>query len=123
MQQHQSPRLGNPVQMRQFYIDREFDQFPLGRASVRPLESGKAEITHDWLSGTGEATMDSGYHMLSYSGARTTYKVEVNRLASPPDVKSIADRFEAMEKENRHCEAVKRAGYHAGTNWQCDVHR
>ncbi len=88
---------GNPVPMRQFYIDREFDHFPLGRASVRPLGGGKAEVTHDWLSGTGEATMDSGYHMLGYSGARTTYKVEVSRLASPPDVKSIADRFEALE--------------------------
>jgi hypothetical protein len=87
----------NPVQMRQFYIDREFDRFPLGRARVRPLEGGKAEVTHDWLSGTGEATMDSGYHMLSYSGVRTTYKVEVSRIASPPDVKSIADRFEALE--------------------------
>ena len=89
--------VGNPIQMRQFYIDREFDHFPLGHAAVRPLENDKAEITHDWLSGTGEATMDSSYHMLSYSGARTTYKVEVNRLASPPDVKRIADRFEDME--------------------------
>ncbi len=89
--------VGNPVQMRQFYIDREFDRFPLGRAVVRPLEGGKVEITHDWLSGTGEATMDSGYHMLSYSGNRTTYKVEVSRLATPPDVKSIADRFEGLE--------------------------
>ena len=88
---------GNPVQMRQFYIDREFDRFPLGRARVTPLEGGKAEITHDWLSGTGEATMDSSYHMLSYSGARTTYKVKVSRLAIPPDIKSIADRFEALE--------------------------
>jgi hypothetical protein len=88
---------GNPVPMRQFYIDREFDHFPLGNALVRPLEGDKAEITHDWLSGTGEATMDSSYRMLSYSGARTTYKVEVNRLTSPPDVKSIADRFEALE--------------------------
>src|SRR5262249_37783594 len=57
------------------------------------------EITHDWLSGTGEATVDSGYHMLAYSGARTTYKVEVNRLATPPDVKSIADRFETRENK------------------------
>ncbi len=89
--------IGNPVQMRQFYIDREFDRFPLGRASVRPLENGKAEITHDWLAGIGEATMDSSYHMLSYSGARTTYKVEVSRLISPPDVKSVAGRFEALE--------------------------
>lgn len=88
---------GGTVDMRQFYIDREFDHFPLGRAHVRPLDGGKAEITHDWLSGIGEATMDSSYHMLSYSGARTTYKVEVNRMASPPDIKSIAERFEALE--------------------------
>ena len=88
---------GNPVQIRQLYIDREFDRFPLGSARVRPLAGSKVEITHDWLSGTGEAMMDSGYHMLSYSGARTTYKVEVSRLTSPPDVKSIVQRFEAVE--------------------------
>ncbi len=88
---------GKPVQIRQFYIDREFDHFPLGGALVRPLGGGKAEITHDWLSGTGEAMMDSSYHMLSYSGARTTYKVEVSRLTPPPDVKSIAERFQALE--------------------------
>lgn len=91
---------GTTVQMRQFYIDREFDHFPLGRARVRPLEGGKVEITHDWLSGTGEATMDSSYHMLSYSGARTTYKEEVSRLASAPDVKKIADRFETLETKS-----------------------
>lgn len=90
---------GSTVQMRQFYIDREFDDFPLGRVHVRPLEGGNVEITHDWLSGTGEATMDSGYHMLSYSGARTTYKVEVSRLAPPPDVRGIADRFESRERK------------------------
>ncbi len=88
---------GNTVDMRQFYIDREFDRFPLGRAYVRLLDGGKMEITHDWLSGTGEASMDSNYHMLSYSGDRTTYKVEVSRLASPPDVKTIAEQYEAME--------------------------
>ena len=91
---------GSIVDMRQFYIDREFDRFPLGRAHVRLLEDGKAEITHDWLAGTGEAKLDSNYHMLSYSGARTTYKVEVSRLATPPDVKSIANRFEALETKN-----------------------
>jgi hypothetical protein len=90
---------GSPVRMRQFYIDREFDRFPLGEATVTPLGKGKVEITHDWLAGTGEATMDSGYNMLSYSGARTTYKVEVKQLATPPDVKTIANRFEAKETE------------------------
>jgi DUF2911 family protein len=88
---------GSPVQMRQFYIDREFDRFPLGHATVTPLAGGRADITHDWLSGTGEAVMDSGYKMVSYSGDRTTYKVQVKRLATPPDVKAIADRFQAIE--------------------------
>lgn len=86
--------------MRQFYIDREFDHFPLGRASVQILDSSKADITHDWLSGIGEATMDSNYHMLTYSGERTTYKVNVIRLKSPPDVNSIAERFESLETKN-----------------------
>lgn len=91
---------GTPVQLRQFYIDREFDRFPLGHATVTPLGGGKAEIFHDWLSGIGEATMDSSYHMLSYSGARTTYKVDVTRLTAPPDIKIIADRFETQEAKS-----------------------
>lgn len=91
------PKTSAPVQLRQFYIDREFDRFPLGHATVTPAGNDKAEIVHDWLSGTGEATMDSSGDMLSYSGARTTYKVEVKRLAAGPDVKAIATRFEAAE--------------------------
>jgi Protein of unknown function (DUF2911) len=89
---------GSAVEMRQFYIDREFDRFPLGHALVKPGNKDIVEITHDWLSGTGEAMMDTGYNMLSYSGARTTYKVQVKRLDIPPDVKVIADRFAANEK-------------------------
>lgn len=88
---------GSPVQLRQFYIDREFDRFPLGHATVTPLGNGKAEVTHDWLSGTGEAVLDSGNNMISYSGARTTYKVVVTRLATAPDIQTIASRFEARE--------------------------
>ena len=61
--------------------------------------------------------MDSGYNMLSYSGDRTTYKVQVKRLATPPDVKGIADRFEAKETEGWQRKVIKRPGYHAGTNW------
>ena len=85
------------VQLRQFYIDREFDRFPLGHATVTAVGGGKVEVAHDWLSGTGEAVMDSGEDMLSYSGGRTTYKVEVKRLATAPDVKAIAAGFEAKE--------------------------
>ncbi|MGZ8376119.1 MAG: DUF2911 domain-containing protein [Gemmatirosa sp.] len=81
------------VQMRQFYIDREFDRFPLHHGIVRLLAGGRAEITHDWLAGTGEATLDSAHRLLRYSGARTTYGVEVRRLATPPDVRAVAERF------------------------------
>ena len=91
---------GTPVQLRQFYIDREFDRFPLGHATVTPRDGGKVEVTHDWLSGTGEAIMDSSNNMLSYSGDRTTYKVHVTRLDTPPEIKSIADRFVARETKN-----------------------
>jgi hypothetical protein len=88
---------GKPIDMRQFYIDREFDNFPLHHGTVRVMPDGKVEIQHDWLSGTGEATIDSAYRLLSYSGARTTYKVDVARLSNPPDVKPIGERFAAAE--------------------------
>src|SRR4029079_11424901 len=88
---------GQPVRMRQFYIDREFDNFPLHEGVVRSLPGGKAEIRHDWLSGTGQAKLDSSNRLLSYSGQRTTYKVEVARLTEQPDVKTIGDRFAATE--------------------------
>jgi len=88
---------GDTEPMRQFYIDREFDRFPLGHGVVRPLPGGRAEIVHDWLAGVGAATFDSADRMLSYSGARTTYKVEVSRLATPPDIQAVAARLEAAE--------------------------
>ncbi len=91
---------GSQVPMRQFYIDREFDRFPLGDVTVIPLDSHKMEIRHDWLSGTGQAMMDSAGNMLSYSGARSTYDVRVERLATPPDVKGVADRFGAQETQS-----------------------
>jgi hypothetical protein len=92
--------VGDTVRMRQFYIDREFDRFPLHQGVVRRLSGGRAEIAHDWLAGIGEATLDSAYHLLRYSGARTTYKVDVQRLAAPPDVRALADRLETLETKD-----------------------
>jgi hypothetical protein len=94
------PAAGEKVGLHQFYIDREFDRFPLHDGIVWPLPGGKAELRHDWLSGTGEATFDSSRHMLTYSGARTTYKVEVKRLTELPDVEAIGGRFAALETSN-----------------------
>jgi hypothetical protein len=88
---------GDSVGLRQFYIDREFDRFPLGKGYVRPLAGRRAELVHDWLSGIGEATFDSSRHMLTYSGARSTYGVDVKRLAESPDVEAIGERFAALE--------------------------
>lgn len=98
-----NPGAGDTARLRQFYIDREFDRFPLHGGVVRQLPGGKAEISHDWLAGTGEATVDSSYRMLHYSGARTTYLVDVTRLAEPPDVQAVGTigrQFAALEAKN-----------------------
>ena len=88
---------GDSVRVLQFYIDREFDRFGLHEGFVRPLPGHRAELWHDWLSGVAEATFDSAYHMLTYSGARSTYNVEVTRLGTQPDVAGIGARFAALE--------------------------
>jgi len=88
---------GDSVRVLQFYIDREFDRFGLHEGFVRPLPGKRAELWHDWLSGLGEATFDSSYHLLTYSGARSTYKVDVTRLTTQPDVAGVGARFAALE--------------------------
>jgi hypothetical protein len=91
---------GDSVTLRQYYIDREFDHFPLHSGVVHVLAPNKAELHHDWLAGYGDATFDSLHHMLTYNGARSTYKVFVRRLASVPelpDVAAVGERFAALE--------------------------
>jgi len=95
-----TPIADDTVHLRQFYIDREFDRFPLHRAVVRLLPAGKAEIWHDWLAGIGEATLDSAHRLLRYSGAGTTYKVDVTRLSEAPNVQTIGAQFAAVETSN-----------------------
>jgi hypothetical protein len=94
----QPPAAGTEIKLRQYYIDREFDRFPLHEGVVRPKGGGKVELAHDWLAGYGDATVDSSNHMLTYSGARSTYLVEVTRLSEPlPDIEAIGARFAALE--------------------------
>jgi len=88
------------VQLRQFYIDRDFDKFPLHGAVVRVLPNNRMEIEHDWLAGTGEATVDSIGRLRHYSGAQTTYRIEAERIPTPPDVKAIGEQFAAAEAKN-----------------------
>ena len=84
---------------RQFYPDRDVGpSFTLHRGYVHPHAGGKVELRHDWLSGTGDVTVDSSGRMLTYSGMRSTYKVAVARTSAPPDVDSIANRLAAAER-------------------------
>jgi len=88
---------GDTVRFRQFYIDREFDKFSLHGGTIHKLANGKAEIWHDWLAGNGEASVDSAGRLLKYSGARTTYLVDVERVAQVPDVQAFGIRLAANE--------------------------
>jgi DUF2911 family protein len=89
---------GDSVLFRQFYPDRDVGpSFVLHRGYVHPLPGGKVELRHDWLSGTGEVTVDSGGRMLTYSGARSTYKVAVSRTTTAPDIDSVTSRLAAAE--------------------------
>jgi hypothetical protein len=90
---------GDSVMFRQFYPDRDVGpSFVLHRGWVIPRDSGKVELRHDWLSGTGDVTEDSAGRMLSYSGMRSTYKVAVARTTTPPDVDGIEQRLAAAER-------------------------
>jgi hypothetical protein len=90
---------GDSVLFRQFYPDRDVGpSFALHRGYVHPRASGKVELRHDWLSGTGDVTVDSSGRMLSYSGMRSTYKVAVTRTTTPPDIEAIRDRLAAAER-------------------------
>jgi hypothetical protein len=89
--------LNDTVQMRQFYIDREFDRFPLHRGIVWDRGGGKVEIAHDWLAGIAEASLDSNRRLVSWNGDRTTYKVHAARLPDPPDVAVVYTRWATQE--------------------------
>jgi hypothetical protein len=91
---------GDSVLFRQFYPDRDVGpSFVLHRGFVIPRAEGKVELRHNWLSGTGDVTVDSSGRMLSYAGMRSTYKVAVARTAAPPDIDSIANRLTAAERQ------------------------
>jgi hypothetical protein len=91
---------GDSVMFRQFYPDRDIGRsFVLHRGFVRPGTAGKVELWHDWLAGVGDVTVDTSGRLLSYSGARSTYKVAVERSTELPDIEAIANRLAAAERQ------------------------
>jgi Protein of unknown function (DUF2911) len=90
---------GDSVIFRQFYPDRDVGpSFTLHRGFVHPRPGGNVELRHDWLSGTGDVTVDSSGRMLTYSGMRSTYKVTVARTTTLPDVEALGDRMTVAER-------------------------
>jgi hypothetical protein len=69
-----------------------------GCGLIRKQPDGTMTLVTGGLSGTGVARVDQRGRMLSYSGARTTYKQEVERVEQVPDIDAIAARFAAREK-------------------------
>jgi hypothetical protein len=105
---------GDSVPFRQFYPDRDVGpSFTLHRGFVHPHAGGKVELRHDWLSGTGDVTVDSSGRMLTYSGMRSTYKVAVARTTTLPDIESIGDRFAAAERRTGPSQLSVRDTAHA----------
>ncbi|HEV8411807.1 MAG TPA: DUF2911 domain-containing protein [Gemmatimonadaceae bacterium] len=92
---------GDSVQFRQWYPDRDIgESFVLHQGFVRPSPGGKVELWHDWLSGVADVVVDTNRQMLSYSGARSTYKVAVTRVAvgDVPDIDTFGAKLAAAEK-------------------------
>ena len=91
-------RAGDSVTVLQFYPDDNLDHFRMHSGWVQPLKGDSVELWHGLISGVGFAMVDSAGRLLSYSGAQSTYKVEVKRLSVPPDVNSIAASLTANEQ-------------------------
>lgn len=90
---------GDSVPFRQWYPDRDIgESFVLHSGFVQPQANGKVQLWHDWLSGVGFATVDTSARMLDYSGAQSTYKVEVKRVSALPNVDAMGAKMVADEK-------------------------
>jgi hypothetical protein len=91
--------VGDTLQFLQFYPDRDIGpSFVMHSGRVQPLEGGRVELRHGWLSGVGDVTVDSSGRMLTYSGQRSTYKVAVERITDRPDIEALGAAFAAAEQ-------------------------
>jgi hypothetical protein len=69
--------------------------FGFGR--VRPLGGDSLSVSSSGLSGAGVAHVDAAGRLVSYSGAGTTYKQQVRRVADVPDLDAVFERLAANE--------------------------
>jgi hypothetical protein len=80
------------------YFFEGWDEGHVGYADVVRRPDGSYEISSTGLAGSGIAQLDSSGRLSSYSGQGTTYKQEVRRITSVPDIDAIAARFAADER-------------------------
>ena len=85
------------VRIGQYFFE-GWDEGHVGYADVRRIDDSTYSIQSTGLAGTGVAHVGAHGRLLSYSGQGTTYKQEVRRITTPPDVDAIAARFAAEEK-------------------------
>lgn len=69
----------------------------VGFGRVKQTGDGRYAIMSTGLAGLGEAETDSAGRMVSYSGEGTTYKQEVRRVDSVPDLDGLLQRYAADE--------------------------
>ena len=92
--------VGDSASFRQFYPDRDVGpSFVLHSGWVHRHAKDSVVLNHDWLSGTGDVIVDSLGRMQTCSGMRSTYKVDVTRVATALDVAATATRLAAAEKK------------------------
>lgn len=92
-------RSGDSIPVLIVYPELEPEKQKLYPGFVRRLPGGRGEILiRAALSGPGEGTLDARGRMTSYSGARTTFKMDVVRTASLPDIERITEQFIATER-------------------------
>jgi hypothetical protein len=92
-------RGGDSIPVQLFYADAQIGEFGLAPGLVR-VRRGVVEIRNDGLAGIGEATLNGNGRMLAYSGARSTYKMEVRRIPAPPEFDALSRGFADAERAN-----------------------
>ena len=80
------------------YFFEGWSEGKLGYANVQDRGGGRVAITSTGLAGSGVAQLDELGRMLSYSGEGTTYRQEVRRIDTVPDLEALLERFAAGER-------------------------
>lgn len=94
---HAARSLPDTVHVGQYFFE-GWSEGNVGFARLRRIDPKHIAIRSTGLAGEGIATLDDAGHMMSYSGAGTTYKQEVRRATAVPDLDAIFARFAADEK-------------------------